>query len=49
MFDLPDVLGLTSAASQEKNTNGHHPNGNVLILNIVPTNRQWEVFKVEDE
>ena len=40
MFDLPDVLGLSSAASQEKNTNGHHQNGNVLILNTLVTNRQ---------
>ena len=40
MFDLPDVLGLTSAASQEKTTNGHHQNGNVLFL---VSSKQWEV------
>ena len=41
MFDLPDVLGLSSAASPEKTaTNGHHQNGNVLILNTLVTNRQ---------
>ena len=34
MFDLPDVLGLSSAASPEKNTNGHHQNGNVLIIKL---------------
>ena len=32
MFDLPDVLGLSSAASPEKTTNGHHQNGNVCLI-----------------
>ena len=45
MFDLPDLLGLTSSASQEKLPAGHHLNGNHLLVSRANDNDNDEKLK----